>query len=152
MINIRNECFETNSSSQHALIYKHKRYSSELETNNGSLIIHVGDYTPEHHTELWSQKEKLGYIFTYIILQECMENYPEEAITTILNEDIERFKCLLDYTGCSSLCIVKDENINMASIHNAEFAENIYQNKEYASEYFLEFVFNPNIGIDLSYD
>lgn len=91
MIKIRNNVFETNSSSSHSLVYSKanpNRIEYKLETDNGILTIHFRDYGwsgPESLTGfgtddiLASSNDKLDYVATTL----CRHlNWGEEHDTT----------------------------------------------------------------------
>jgi len=91
MLKIRNDVFETNSSSSHALVYSQKnpnRIEYKLETDNGVLTIHFRDYGwsgPESLTGfgtddlLVTSNDKLDYVATTLCRQ---LNWGDEHDTT----------------------------------------------------------------------
>ena len=96
MIKIRNNVFETNSSSSHSLVYKHpnaknwqdkafyKKGESEFwygwnDEDEGYITINFEDYGWQRKEVIKSYKEKLNYLLTYFA-QECLYNKFDETL------------------------------------------------------------------------
>ena len=103
MIKIRNNVFETNSSSSHSLVYKHpnaknwqnkcyyKKGESEFwygwdDENKGYLTINFEGYGWQRKEVIKSFEEKLNYLMTYFAREYLSNKFDEEFIVEEGNE------------------------------------------------------------------
>lgn len=90
---IRENCFETNSSSMHTLVIRNKEssYKEDPVINGLVMRVELQDYSSEFHNELTTVKEKLDYVITYLIVKYHGEPYLDEWDRDDRKEYIEDF-------------------------------------------------------------
>lgn len=114
MIKIRENVFETNSSSTHsvAVSSKDRGYSHEMPVDeNGTLYIQLGEYNwgPDI---LYTPYDKLCYVMSYLSQNySSVEEFAEDVDTGAINPIVEEIDCYLKGNcGVSNVVIKKVDN------------------------------------------
>lgn len=145
-LTVRNNFFETNSSSVHTLIYKNQELEpSELPINNktGRIIGHLDTFGCEFDYN--DQDMKLSYLLTTLYY---LEGYDLERM--IESWDFRELEdALIEYTGCAGLEVADygDPYIDHQSV--PYYGDTIVP---WRKQDMLNFIFNKDIVLHSEYD
>jgi hypothetical protein len=150
-IKIRQNVFETNSSSTHSLTINENNYDELYDTiplTNGKIILTGGRY--DYSGIIDSAIDKLNYLFTFIyLLGEPDSYYNKEDI--IQADDLLSKVILLitNQTGVREEDIIFSPDDSIVIYDDNDFA---YQElfKKNDSTFIKEFIFNKNYQLELS--
>lgn len=155
MKKIRQNVFETNSSSVHSLVIN----SEGLEPSNLKIdpktdhIIVNTQYFGKEYNIYNSQEDKLSYLITYIIA-DLQRNYDDDEILTVeLFKDyrfIDIENIIKEYCNCSGIIVNIDEEggfDHQTSPHESGCIIDFYNNQEVKN-----FIFNKYISLKTTWD
>ena len=141
---IRQNTFETNSSSTHALIFskQHLQPNEIPIDSDGNLLVTFGEFDSEELIE--SQIGKLAYVLTFMY---CHTSYwHDEFEDSYEYKDVK--KALCEYTGAKDVVISKDiEPYLNHQLYNDRCLVN-YNNEDEV----INFVFNADIKLLIDHD
>lgn len=147
---IRNDVFETNSSSVHTLTFKNDLEPSRLMKHNGYTYAYYDKFGKDYE-RYFDQQDKLNYLISYLYYilgcpsrEEIYESYE----FSILQEAI------CEYAGTKGLRIAKNpaepdiDHQSQPYSCGSFISEGTYYNKDYMKN----FVFNPQVGFQTDCD
>lgn len=139
---IRNQVFETNSSSVHTIVFSnHGLEPSNLPVKDGMIQIDFGQFGKELNYYN-SQYEKLSYLIT------CLYYLSDDIYNTYLFKEIQSTVC--EYTGANGIEII---GITEPSIdHQSQPYDDIELIDVYDKEELINFIFNKNISLKTDCD
>lgn len=155
MKKIRQNVFETNSSSVHSLVIN----SEGLEPSNLKIdpktdhIIVNTQYFGKEYNIYNDQEDKLSYLITYIIADLQREYDNDEILAVELFKDyhfINIENIIKEYCNCSGVIVNIDEEGGLdhqTSPHESECIINLYDEEEIKN-----FIFNKYISLKTAWD
>ena len=147
---IRNNIFETNSSSIHTLAFSGKLEPSNLKSYNGYTYAHYGEFGKEY-MRYFDQQTKLDYLVSYLY---CILKYPSREGMYDSYEFGSLQEVICKYTGTKGLRIAKspaEPSIDHQS-QPYDYGGFISEKMYYDKEFIKNFVFNPQIGFQTDCD
>ena len=147
MKNIRQNVFETNSSSTHSvsIVYGDKSYLTDIPKldENGNINIESGEYGWEMHIYKGNVQDRLSYAATYALNYDC--SYNEEKIFNYENKNLLLLiEVIKEYTGANKV-IYNENPVDGWAKHgyidhqSEDEAATIFESKESLEA----FLFNP---------
>ena len=156
----RRGVFETASSAVHSLIFKHdNRDKLDIPVfKDGYVHIKLDRYFGREMEYIFDQETKLKYVLTCLYCYDGKPSLDEFWESYNVSDFIDAF---VDYTGTRGIVIdsigVQDEygysdwffdhQIESGSWDSSDYVVNLYN-----TEQLIDFIFNPNIGIELNSD
>lgn len=146
MIVTRKEIFETASSAVHALAIAGGLSENKLPMEDGYVIAHFGDYGEyDMGITVFDQDSKLAYLAT--------ESYYMNGMNTDLSdfymwENVCKVVC--KHTGAKGVKLVDTQKPSLD--HQVIPYDGFKFCNEWDEDSIINFIFNPNIGIDMRHD
>lgn len=148
---IRDNIFETNSSSVHSLTFRNNLEPSELAKRNGYTYAHFGEFGKEY-MKYFDQQTKLDYLVSYLyyLIGGCstLEDIYDCYEFKILQEAV------CEHAGTKGLKIAKNpaepmiDHQSMPDNGGGFLSWSDYYNKEFLQN----FIFNPEVGFQTDCD
>ena len=144
---IREEVFESNSSSVHSLYIKGKLGKNKLKMKDGYVITDFGEFGTDEHIYM-SQNDKLSYLITELYY---INHWEYDSI-----EDMYQFKyieeAIMDYDdSVIGIKILKKKEPNIDHQSQPEYGDSNFVNY-WDKASIQNFIFNNNIGIKTDCD
>lgn len=141
---IRNNVFETNSSSSHTLILSKVKSGKDIITSDTDELYMNGGEFGWGYDQLWSAKMKLQYVLTYFLnkldddmtIEDIMQEDFFKLLSDIVKEETGLKLCLGDkwFEDEFEFGYIDHESADMlgcfGDVYNKEFLRNIIFNKE----------------------
>lgn len=153
--NIRNNVFETNSSSVHSIVVKYNgEYDIRLERDPQNLcavIAHCQDYSDVGHDEPYvisTQQEKFNYFMTWIVCK-CKYSYERPCEYWLYNDILNVLK-KVDPRINNIIILDKDKaafDHQTAPYNCYDCVVDIYKETD-----IMNFIFNDNITLECYFD